>query len=171
MTEHSHADARAQPGQPEARVENPEVRHEQSDVTLKSVLLFAGGLMLVALIVHLALWAMLIRLGKHEDRAKKSVFPLAVEERRQGPHQPPEPRLEGIDPAQRAVQGEPGEAPEEWDVHRFGWIDEKAGLAHIPVEEAMRRLVEKEAGGSARASETEPPNRSSSGRTPGGGQP
>jgi hypothetical protein len=62
-----------------------------------------------------------------------------------GPTMPPEPRLQGmpghlVDPQRdwREKVKEDTEANE-----KLGWVDEKSGIAQIPVSEAMKLIVEK----------------------------
>jgi hypothetical protein len=168
MAEHEH------PGAP---VENPEIRHEPSEIRISGILFFGVGLLVLTVIAYVCLWGMMAGLGRREDVEKQSAFPLAVEQRRQLQTEdrqplPPSPRLEGISPAQRALQGEPGQAPEVVELNRRGWIDEQAGLVNLPVEEAMRSLP-KSLPARKEGSDAEPrlPTRASSGRAPEGGRP
>jgi hypothetical protein len=147
---------------------NSEPRHETSDLRLRGVILFAVGLTVVAIIVHLIIAGLMAHFGAREERHQRPVNPLAAEN---PDHMPPEPRLEGIDPEQRGREGERGETPDERALHRYGWVEE-GKVAHIPIEEAMKRLAGKlpakeDAGAAAPAM----PSSASSGRTPEGGRP
>src|SRR5262245_55879457 len=95
--------------------DNPDVRHETSDVSVRGILYPAGALVAVALVIHVGSWLLFDYLLARERRAKPDLFPLAAEERQRlapprpdgptpeswnsikGPPQPPEgPRLEGV---------------------------------------------------------------------------
>ena len=89
------------PAAPAGPTDHPEVAHEHSDVRVRPIFCFVGGLLVVAVIVHIGLWFLLRSYLAEESAAKESEFPLAVEARRQGPILPPAPRLEGIDPEHR----------------------------------------------------------------------
>src|SRR5438270_1454681 len=90
---------------------NPPVSHEASDVSLRGVLWFAGILVAVAVVLHLALWGMFVILKGREDRDKRSRYPLSVAERGALPQTrfgspetgelPPDPRLDGLDGSDR----------------------------------------------------------------------
>jgi hypothetical protein len=62
-----------------------------------------------------------------------------------GPEMPPEPRLQGmpghLSDAQQDLR-EKIKADQEAN-NKLGWIDQKAGIAQIPVSDAMQLIVEK----------------------------
>lgn len=62
-----------------------------------------------------------------------------------GPEYPPEPRLQGMpghltDPQQDSRNKVETDTKEN---NKLGWIDQKAGIAQIPVKDAMQLIVEK----------------------------
>ena len=61
--------------------------------------------------------------------------PLMVEARVQ--HQPPNPRLQSDPFAELDLL----RATQDAQLNSYGWVDESAGLAHIPIERAMDLLV------------------------------
>src|SRR5271157_2683045 len=91
------------PGEPS----NPEVHHERSDANVRGVIIFGVSLGLFCFASFIGLAYLFFALKGHEDRSKKTDYPLAVEDRGkldQAPLArpvegmlPPEPRLEGID--------------------------------------------------------------------------
>jgi len=137
--------------------------HEPSDVSARGILWFAGALTLFLAFVSVVLAWLFQLLANREERLKASVYPLAEEQRQHGPLLPPEPRLEGIEPRRRRwVPVLPDE---------YGWADEKAGLARVPLDKAVERA---RALGTLRSRQGAPaqsyPSDSSSGRRPRGGQ-
>jgi hypothetical protein len=145
------------------RHDNPETRHERSDVSVRAILACAGGLAVVAALIHVGAWLLFDYLEARERRAKPNLFPLAAEERQRPgglrlegtpapegwsntvgqPLPPREPRLEGIkdmegkgvyvDADVRHGGGPPG---------KYGWVDRKKGIVQIPLEQAMDLIVE-----------------------------
>jgi hypothetical protein len=63
-------------------------------------------------------------------------FPLAVGQENR---LPPEPRLQ-TNPRQDLLDLR---AAEETTLTTYGWVDKNAGIARIPIDEAMKRVVEK----------------------------
>lgn len=118
--------------------DNPDVVHEHSDINVRAVLWFAGVLVAVAAVIHVVVWWQLRAYQARDARIKQSAFPLATDRE----HLPPEPRLEPID----RLEGMPDSAvadrlaAREAKLHRYGWVDRKKGIVHIPIEEAMRML-------------------------------
>src|SRR5439155_12965207 len=81
MAEHVH-----HPRQP------ADVDHEKSDVNIRAILGFAGGLIGLVVVIYLVVWLLFVYLERREDRASSQrTYPLAVglEDRL-----PPEPRLQ-----------------------------------------------------------------------------
>ena len=125
------------PGHP---TPNPEVGHEHGDVNVKAILYFAGGLVLLALVIHFGVGWMYSAFERSEARAKRSQFPLAEEKKRQRggeDPEPAEPQLEGI----KYRRGERAGVSTEDELTRFGWVDEKKDLVSVPVEDAFERLL------------------------------
>lgn len=116
--------------------------HERTDAKVKPLVIF---LVLMAGMVFFAFVVTSVLFEFFEQRLESTTAPA-------GPLQvmdeePPGPQLQvvpGLD--RRAMDAEDRQRLEEW-----GWVDEGAGVARIPVEKAMDALLEK--GLPARASE------------------
>lgn len=117
-------------------LDNPEVVHEESDVDVRAILGWGLGLAVLALVVHVFLWGALALYERQTQSTETPAYPLAVGQR---DALPPEPRLQDtpqqdmrdLRDAQRArLQG-------------HEWINREAGIARIPIEDAMRLVVER----------------------------
>lgn len=116
--------------------DNVEVVHEESDVDVSAILRYGIGLFVIAAIVHLFLWWLLgIYEGQHE-RAQTQVYPMAAGQQNRLPPSPrlqdnPQQELEALRAKQKAL------------LEGYGWVNKEAGVARIPIEEAMRIVVER----------------------------
>jgi hypothetical protein len=124
--------ARAQDG----RTESARAHHESTDVDLRGVLMFAAGLVVVAIAIHLLVWVMFRFFEAREARQAVIEYPLAATE---GNRLPPEPRLQ-TNPRQDLLDLR---AEEDRILHSYGWVDRNAGIVRIPIEEAMRVTVQR----------------------------
>ena len=153
----AHGDGRA----------SPEVRHEPSDVSVRGVLWFAAGLIVFAVVLHFGMVGLFNALAANENARKASTFPLAAEQRKQGKGLPHEPRLEGI-------EGKRGRSQVSGEKEGYGWADEKAEIARIPIEKAMEKILAEgrlKGQGKWRGRLRDLPSDASSGRTTWGGRP
>jgi hypothetical protein len=144
--------------------DNPEVDHEHSDVNVSAVVKFAGGLIAFAVVAHLILAWLFGVLARKTDREQPRLPPIAQEGRlaieeevkkqlkkaAANPHSSalprpprvferlqttiPPPRLQIDDQADLAALRKRDEA----QLRATGWVDRKAGIARIPIDEAMR---------------------------------
>ena len=115
--------------------ENPELHHETSDVDIRAIFGFGLGLLAVAIVVHLAIWVLFMFFASREARVAPQ-FPLAVglENRL-----PPEPRLQ-TNPRQdlRDMRKQEDDL-----LGHYGWVDKNAGVVRIPIDEAMKLVVQR----------------------------
>ena len=116
--------------------DNPEVAHEESDVNVRAILGYGAGLMAVAVVVHVFLWWLLGVYQTQDYRSQTQAYPLAA-----GQHEqlPPSPRLQN-NPQQDMRELR---ARQEAVLKGYGWINREGGVARIPIEEAMRIIVER----------------------------
>jgi hypothetical protein len=121
----------------EEPTEHPSVKHEGSDASLGWVLIFAGLMIVSAILIHLALWLLLLRYLRVGPEAKVQV---SVPAAREPGHVPPAPRLEGME---RYFQPRLGEAPPAKIEEEPGRLERREGTVRIPVELAMEILANK----------------------------
>jgi hypothetical protein len=121
---------------------SPEVKHERSDVNVRSVLWFAAGLVAIALVVFLTVGWLVDALSEREQQEKASKFPLAEEQRKQGRVLPERPRLEGFEWKGKGSHELRPTGPSLGAADGYGWVDQKEGVARVPVDRAIDRLLE-----------------------------
>ena len=114
---------------------NEDVAHEHSDINIRTVLLAAAALAGVTAIVMVAMWG-LFTVFQHQAAANDpQLSPLAVP----AGQLPPEPRLQTNEPLGLKTLRD----TEATTLDAYGWVDEKSGVAHIPIDEAKKLLLER----------------------------
>ena len=113
-----------------------EVHHEESDVDIRAILAFGGGLVMVTAIICFLLWLLFGYFVSREAQSSTREFPLAVEQQNR---MPPEPRLQTNPKEDLRVL----RARDEALLKSYGWTDKNAGIARIPIEEAMKLTVQR----------------------------
>ncbi len=116
--------------------DNPEVVHETSDVNVGAILRYGAALLVVAAIAHVFLWWLFGVYQRQYQRAQTQVYPMAAG---QQDRLPPEPRLQS-NPQQDLIELR---AKQETLLKEYGWVNKATGIARIPIEEAMRIVVER----------------------------
>jgi hypothetical protein len=116
--------------------DNVDVVHEESDVNVGAIIRYGLGLLAVALVVHVFLWWLLGTYERQHERAQTQVYPMAAG---QQDRLPPSPRLQ--DNPQQELQEL--RAKQEALLEGFGWVDKEAGVVRIPIEDAMKMVVER----------------------------
>ena len=122
--------------------QHTDVSFEERDVRTSSIFAFLGY-MAVAIVASFVIAYFVLNTTK--NMVEKSYTPPPPVRENIGATLPPEPRLQGVpghqqDPQQdlREKIQQDSEANE-----KLGWIDEKAGIAQIPVKDAMKLVAEK----------------------------
>ena len=118
----------------EAELHNEDVAHEHSDVNIRTVLAFGAGM--AAMVIGAALLMALLfhTLTSQAAARDPELSPLA----------PPT----GMQPkAPQLLTDEPGNLrkyreEESKKLEGYGWVDERAGVAHVPIEEAKKLIVQ-----------------------------
>jgi hypothetical protein len=120
-------------------------RHDIDDLNVWAVIKFAIGILILGIVAYIALYGML-KLFEHRRLASQRPAPAmarGAEERL-----PPPPRLQ-------MMPGSPSEfktpdydmrvmrEEEEKRLTTYGWVNKEAGIARIPIDEAMKRVLEK----------------------------
>jgi len=118
------------------RDQHADVHHEESDVNLGPILGFGAGLSAVAVFVFFLVWVLFTYFSSRESMRVPPQYPMAAA---QGNRLPPEPRLQ-TNPRQDLSDLHAGE---EQILGSYGWVDKNAGVVRIPIEEAMKIVVQR----------------------------
>ena len=120
---------------PHGNLDNPEVAHEESDINIRAIIGFAVVLTVIVLAVDVAMYGLFKLLDHMEVRNEPVMSPLAL-------------------PAGQPL-GPPGLQYEPWKdlkkfraeqlahLHGYGWVNEPAGVARIPIDKAKELLLKK----------------------------
>jgi len=165
----------------EQALNNPSVHSEPTDLSFRGVALFGVGLAVVLVVVAVGSWGILNLMAARDAQQKKADYAWPREEtrsetaspaRHDQSHLPPLPRLEGFEPAPRDGSAYKYQVErEQRHLDEYGWVDRNAGVAHIPIQEAMRKTASrlKARQGKDVDEFLQAPSGSSSGRMPRGG--
>jgi len=116
--------------------DNVDVVHEESDVNVGAIIRYGIGLFAVAVVVHVFLWWLLGVYERQNQRAQTQVFPMATG---QGDRLPPAPRLQ--DNPQQELQEL--RTQQKALLEGYGWVNKETGVVRIPIEDAMKMVVER----------------------------
>ncbi len=115
---------------------NPEVRHEEADINVRAVLWFGVIMVVFSVVTAFGLWALFRYYQTSADQnepRRMTAMPAANNDL------PPAPRLQTNPPAD--LQAFVREEDER--LSSYGWVDRKSGVAHIPIDEAMKLVLER----------------------------
>jgi len=110
--------------------------HEESDVNIRGILIFAAGLVVVTMFIGVVVWGLFQYFNAREESTGAPSFPLAVSQERRTP---PEPRLQ-TNP--REDLRELRDAEQE-TLTTYGWVDRNAGVVRIPIDDAIRLTLQR----------------------------
>jgi hypothetical protein len=130
---------------PEPRHASPGA-HQESDVAVARIFLYGVVLLIVTVVVMVATHVSLFVADRRPAAGTAARSPLAVD------RLPPAPRLQNSPPADMAAF----RAHENAILASSGWIDQNAGVAHIPIEVAKKLLLDKGLPVAAGAAEKKP---------------
>jgi hypothetical protein len=129
----------------------PGSTYEHTDAQVGPMMKFALWLVISAVIVHVGLAAMYwLLIRESSERVDAARYPLAVNA---PPRLPPEPRLQQF-PRNELYEFR---TKEDAQLHSYGWVDKNAGTVHIPIEDAMRLMLDRGALTSRPVDASKPP--------------
>lgn len=133
-------------GEPEVRdadgrFEHPAVRHERTDANARAILLILLGGSCLGVVILVGLMQYFLWYERHEDRVKRSPYPLAPAP---SDAPPPQPRLEQINRVEQVEKSDvyKREESKEAILNSYGPTTEE-GYVHIPISRAMALLENK----------------------------
>ena len=123
---------------------------EQQDLGSRPVYGFLISLVVVGVLVYYVLWGMFHFLDAFNRKHQPAVSPMVrAEQDTREPDAPhtnlkiqqefPEPRLEDNERTELA----PFRYDEEQKLNSYGWVDQNAGVAHIPIDKAMELIAQR----------------------------
>ena len=133
---------------------NPSVEFEHEDLSTKAIFGFMIGLAITGIVIYFIITGMYSYLDKYEREQASTASPLVSKQAIPGRHIPYAPGQDYVS-KQFSENGAPmleidekGQfrdflMKQEQELNSYGWVDEKAGVAHIPVEEAMKLIVQR----------------------------
>lgn len=127
-----------------------DVTFESSDINTRTILLY---LVYLAVAVGAAFLVTVFIFRGTSRMAANSETPMAPVHKGVAPTMPPEPRLQGVpghpDDPQQDLRDKI--ATDQKANETLGWVDRSAGIAQIPVDDAMKIIVSKGLGSSSSA--------------------
>jgi len=137
-----HAGAHAHGGEPH----NPAVAHETSDVNLRSILMFAAGIAVVGIVSGGLVLGVFDFFERQAVARDPLVSPLAVPATTMPRSTTGSPYFGGA-PQPQLLTSEPTvlrqlRQNEDTQLDGYGWVDQKGGVARIPIDEAKKKLIE-----------------------------
>jgi hypothetical protein len=124
-----------QAAHPHGDLVNVDVHHEESDINLRALTWFVVVLTVIVLAVDVVCWGMFRLMNHYEAVNEPYVTPLAV---------PP-----GQQPSGPQLQTTPWtdlkqlRAQEHEYLNSYGWVDERLGVARVPIAKAKEMLLKK----------------------------
>jgi hypothetical protein len=124
----------------QAHISEPASHNDEVDI--QGILMFGAGLLALGIVVHLLVWGLFYFLQARESASQAAPVSRASGTRDQ---LPPEPRLQGLPGHSIHPMEELKEARDQEDriLSTYGWVDQKNGIVRVPIEEAMKRLLER----------------------------
>jgi hypothetical protein len=128
-------------------MENPDTVHEHSDVNIRAILIFASvvaAVCVAAAIIVLGVFTLFEKQAKARD---PQLSPLAVSAPEMPKTTAGSPYF-GSAPAPELITSEPTvlrqlREKEDKALNEYGWVDQNAGIAHVPIEQAKKLLIER----------------------------
>jgi len=112
----------------------PHIGHETRDVNIPAIVLLAAAVAATVLVVLVLLWYLMRAMEFAAIHDEPALSPLADTQQT-----PPAPRLQDAPVRDYASYHENQEAY----LGSYGWVDRQQTVAHIPIEQAMKLLVER----------------------------
>jgi hypothetical protein len=137
MVDRPHRDAVGHASADDQYLETPSGSgYEHTDASVFIIVKFILWLAVAAVVIHIGLGLLFQMFATSRVERTEPRFPLAASEE---PRLPPEPRLQRF-PREDILRFRLGE---EATLQSYGWIDKSAGTVHIPIQDAMRLVLER----------------------------
>lgn len=123
----------------------PGAGFEREDLGAKPIFGFLISLVIVGILIYYLLWGMFHFLDAYNRQHERPVSPMAVAEEetrtagREQIQQFPQPRLE----EDERTELNDFRYGEEEQLNSYGWVDQSAGIVHIPITRAMELIAQR----------------------------
>jgi hypothetical protein len=126
---------------------NIDVAHEATDVNLRAVLGFAGIIAVVTVVCAVIVWVFFDVLESQAAARDPKLSPLTIPATQMPRSTAGSPFFSSAQQPQ-LVTDEPAllrmlRQSEDRALHEYGWVDQKTGVAHVPIDQAKKLLVER----------------------------
>jgi hypothetical protein len=126
---------------------NDDVAHEHSDINISALVWSVVIMFAVVAGTAVLMWLLFGFLESQAAARDPKVSPLAMPATTMPTTTNASPFFGGA-PEPKLMTGEPGylsqvRDEEQQQLHGYGWLDEKAGVAHIPIDEAKKLTIER----------------------------
>jgi hypothetical protein len=112
---------------------NEDVAYEHADISIQTLVTFAIGLLIVVALSAGLMRVLFVALESQAEARDPQVSPVAATRE----HQPPTPQLLRDEPKNLKTFRD----DEDKKLDGYAWVDERGGLARVPIEEAKKLLV------------------------------
>ncbi|HXM68394.1 MAG TPA: hypothetical protein VN911_16815 [Candidatus Acidoferrum sp.] len=121
--------------------------YERQDLQPSGVLYFLLALVVVTVLCIFALLGLYAYLDRRERASQPELNPLVANVPKDSVHVSPG-YPQSVFPSPKLEEDERGQLNdirmnEEKELNGYGWVDEKAGIVHIPIERAMNLIAER----------------------------
>jgi hypothetical protein len=120
---------------PHGELHNPDTAHEAADISMRAIVSFVIMLTVVTLVIQGAMYVVFRVFDRMEAASDTEISPLAIPANQA----PADPRLQTTPWADLKTL----RAEESSYLHGYGWIDQQAGVARIPIDRAKALLLQK----------------------------
>ena len=126
-------------------MDNPEILHEHSDVDVRTILAFGVGLVVVVAVSFVLMWLTFRVLERQAAANDPQLSPVArptcpyADIERCNDARPQGPQLQTNEPEGLAKF----RATEAKSLESYGWVNQAGGVAHIPIAEAKKLILQR----------------------------
>lgn len=144
---HTDGAASYDDGIPHGGVHNEDVAHEHSDIDVRGILLFASSIVATGVVSAVLMWLLFGYFDKQATRNDPQLSPLAMPAS-QMPKTTTETPFFGNAVRPQLLTNEPlvldrQRKGEDKQLGHYGWIDEKTGVARMPIAEAKKLIIQR----------------------------
>jgi hypothetical protein len=130
-----------------SELHNDDVAHEHSDINIRAVIMSTVVIVVVCVATAALMYVLFWYLEREAQARDPRMSPLAAQPTQMPPDTMGSPLFGGA-PEPRLLTDEPRNLQQEREratgvLQGYGWVDEKGGVARIPIEEAKKLIVER----------------------------